>query len=88
MPNLYFAPLYVPNIIKDTDYTFHYSVILDRDVTLLQRNFCVLGEKEPMTTLASLEYKPKKSWSQNLSINWQSTTVVIPIVIVIPYYSK
>jgi hypothetical protein len=27
---------------------------------LLQQNNCVLGEKEPMTTLASLENKPQK----------------------------
>ncbi len=38
-----------------------YSLLLNQYVTLLQQIKCVLGNKEPMTTLASLENKPKKN---------------------------
>ena len=59
--NLYFSPLYILNTISHTpkaDYL--YSFTLYRYDTLLQRNTCVLGENKPITTLASLENKPKK----------------------------
>jgi hypothetical protein len=32
---------------------------------LLQQINCVLGKKEPITTLASLENEPKKKWFGN-----------------------